>query len=787
MRALTKKLLRDLRHLKGQAVAIALVIAAGVAIFVLMDSMLASLALTQRTYYERYRFADVFASAKRAPLSLSGEIAAIPGVAQIETRVVADVILDVPDLIEPAIGRLVGVPAPRRAMLCDVFLRSGRYIEAGRPDEVLLSETFAKLHDLGPGSVLPAILHGTRRNLRVVGLALSPEYVYNVRPGEMMPDERRFGVLWMERRALAAAFDMEGGFNDVVLRLARGASEPEVIARLDRLLEPYGGRGAIPRSLQTSHWFLENELEQLRGTGRVIPIVFLAVAAFLLNVVLTRIVALERGQIASLKALGYSNAAVAAHYLSLALLVAALGGLLGVAMGAWLGAGMTRLYTEFFHFPILQYRLAVKVAIEGIVIGLAAAGLGALGAVRNAARLPPAEALRPEPPARYRESLLERAGVKRLLSQPARMIVRNLTRRPVRAALSVLGISLGAAMMVVGTFSLDAIHRIMDVQFRLAQRYDAMVSFIEPSSAGVLHEVERLPGVTEVEGFRSVPVKLRFGHRWRQAAVLGLPAAPRLSRILDSETRPVRLPPQGLVMSRTLADILGVNRGDTVVLEVLEGARPVLPMVVADVVDEYIGTNVYSEIGALHRLMREGETLSGAFLAVDRTAEEELYRRVKRSPRVAGVLLKRAAIESFQKTLAKNVAIIRTVNMLFAAVIAFGVVYNSARISLSERSRELATLRVIGFRRGEISYILLGELAALTALAIPAGLLLGYVMSAAILEIFQTELYRIPFVISPRTFARAGVTTFIAAAISAAAVRRRLDRLDLVAVLKTRE
>jgi putative ABC transport system permease protein len=787
MRALTKKLLRDLRHLKGQAVAIALVIAAGVAIFVLMDSTLVSLDLTQRTYYERYRFADVFASAKRAPLSLAGEIAAIPGVAQIETRVVADVILDVPGLVEPAVGRLVGIPAPRRAMLCDVFLRAGRYIEAGRPDEVLLSDTFAQLHGLGPGSILPAILHGTRRNLRVVGLALSPEYVYNVRPGEMMPDDRRFGVLWMERRALAAAFDMEGGFNDVVLRLARGASAPEVIARLDRLLEPYGGRGAIPRSLQTSHWYLENELDQLRGTGRVIPVVFLAVAAFLLNVVLTRIVALERGQIASLKALGYSNAAVAAHYLSLSLLVAALGGLLGVAIGAWLGAGMTRLYTEFFHFPILEYRLAVKVAIEGVAIGLAAAGLGALGAVRAAARLPPAEALRPEPPARYRESLLERAGVKRWLSQPARMIVRNLTRRPVRAALSILGISLGAAMMVVGTFSLDAINRIMDVQFGLAQRYDAMVTFLEPTSPRALHEVERLPGVTEAEGFRSVPVKLRFRHRSRQAAVLGLPAVPRLNRILDSETRPVALPPQGLVMSRTLADILGVNRGDTVVLEVQEGTRPVLPIVVADVVDEYIGTSVYAEIGALRRLMREGETLSGAFLAVNRDDEEELYRRVKSSPRVAGVLLKRAALESFQKTIAKNIAIIRTVNMLFAAVIAFGVVYNSARISLSERSRELATLRVIGFRRGEISYILLGELAALTALAIPAGLLLGYVMSAAILEMFQTELYRIPFVIAPRTFARAGVTTLVAAAISAAAVRRRLDHLDLVAVLKTRE
>lgn len=787
MRALTKKLWRDLRHLRGQAVAIALVIAAGVAIYVVMESTLVSLDLTQRTYYERYRFADVFASAKRAPLSLAAEIAAIPGVAQIETRVVSDVLLDVPGLVEPAVGRLVGIPAPRRPMLNDVFLRQGRYIEAGRPDEVLLSETFAKLHGLVPGSVLPAILHGRRRELRVVGLALSPEYVYNVRPGELMPDETRFGIVWMERRALAAAYEMEGGFNDVVLRLARGASAPEVIARLDRLLEPWGGRGAIPRSLQTSHWYLENELGQLRSSGRVLPVVFLGVAAFLLNVVLTRIVALERGQIAALKALGYTNREVAAHYLGLSLLIATLGGAIGVAFGAWLGRGMTRLYTEFYHFPILEYRLAVKVAVQGTIIGLVAAGLGALGAVRGAARLPPAEALRPEPPARYRESLLERAGVKRLLSQPARMIVRNITRRPVRASLSILGIALGAAMLVVGTFSLDAMRRIVDVQFFLAQRYDAMVTFLEPTSPRALHEVERLPGVREVEAFRSVPVKLRFRHRSRQAAVLGLSAAPRLNRVLDSKTRPVTLPPQGLVLSRTVADVLGADRGDVVVLEVLEGARPVLQVPVADVVDEYIGTNVYAEIGALRRLMREGETLSGAFLAVDRAAEPALYRRVKRSPRVAGVLLKRATVESFEKTIARNFTIITTVNMLFAAVIAFGVVYNTARISLSERSRELATLRVIGFRRAEISYILLGELAALVALAIPVGLLLGYVMSAAILELFQTELYRIPFVIAPRTFARAGFVTLVSAAISAAAVRRRLDRLDLVAVLKTRE
>jgi putative ABC transport system permease protein len=672
-------------------------------------------------------------------------------------------------------------------LLNDVFLRAGRYLEPGRRDEVLLSETFARAHDLGPGDAVPAILNGRRRELRVVGLALSPEYVYNVRPGELMPDEARYGVLWMDRRALAAAFDLDGAFNDVVLRLLPGASAPAVIARLDDLLAPWGGRGAIPRSLQTSHWYLENELTQLRGSGRVIPAVFLLVAAFLLNVVLNRIVALERGPIAALKALGYGNRAVGLHYLEMALVIAAIGGVLGILLGAWLGRGMTRMYADFYQFPILEYRLAGRVALQGMLVSLLAAAVGALGAVRSAARLPPAEALRPEPPARYRVSWLERAGVKRWLAQPSRMILRNLGRRPGRAAVSVLGISLGAAMMVLGTFSLDAVDRMMHLQFDLAQRYDAMVTFVEPASARAVHELSRLPGVGEIEPFRAVPVRLRAGHRERQTSILGLPATPRLNRILDAEGQAFALPPSGLVLSSALAEALGLVPGDRVRVEVQEGARPTHSLVVAGLVEELMGTNAYMRREALHRLLREGETLSGAFLATDRRAEPELYARLKRTPRAAGVALKRAAVESFERTLAENIGMIRTLNMTFAAVIAFGVVYNSARISLSERSRELATLRVIGLRRGEISYILLGELALLTAAAIPSGLVLGWLMAAGTIRAFQTELFRIPLVVLPRTYALAAATTLVAAALSALAVRRRLDRLDLVEVLKTRE
>jgi putative ABC transport system permease protein len=785
---LDRKLLRDLWLARGQALAIALVIAAGIAIFVSMFSTFDALDLSLRTYYDRYRFGDVFASLTRAPLSVARDIEALPGVAQVDTRVVVDVTLDVPGMSEPAVGRLVSIPAERRPMLCDVYLREGRYIEPGRPDEVLASESFARAHGLGPGDAIGAVINGRRRELRIVGLALSPEYIYPIRPGELLPDEARFGVFWMERRALASAFDMDGAFNNVVLKLMHEASVDEVTTRLDRLLDAsYGGVGAVPRALQPSHWYLSNELAQLQASGALIPVIFLGVAAFLLNVVLSRIVSVQRPQIASIKALGYGNAAIATHYVKWGLAVAVSGSIAGIAIGAWLGWALTRMYTQFFHFPLLLYALNARVAVGGVAIGVGAAVIGAIGAVRRAVRLPPAEAMRPEPPARFSESWVERVGAKRLLSQPARIVVRTLQRHPGRAALSVVGIGLGASLLVVGNFSLDAVNEMMDTQFNLAQRYDLMVTFAQPTSAAALDDTRRLPGVIDAEPFRAVPARLRFGPRFRHVAVVGVQAGAGLSRVIDASRRAVPLPPDGLVLGDKLAELLGVRRGDAVRMEVLEGSRAVVEVPVTDVVEEYMGTNAYMDLDALHRLMGEAGRLSGVYLEVDRLYEPALYRQLKATPRVAGVQLRRAAIESFNGTLREMVTKIQVVYLLFAAVIAFGVVYNSARISLSERSRELATLRVIGFTRGEISYILLGELALVTLAAVPLGLATGYGFAAWLVAVTDTEMWRMPLVVAPSTFAMAASAIVVATAMSALVVRRRLDRLDLVQVLKLRE
>jgi len=787
MSVLHRKLRRDLWHLRGQVFAIALVVACGVAVVVTTRSAYESLALSQSQYYASYRFADVFANLKRAPDALAREIAAIPGVAAVETRIVAQVTLDVPGLAEPATGRLIGIPERRVPILNDLHLRRGRWLEPGRREEVLVSEAFAEANGLAPGDELGAVLHGRWQHLRIVGVALSPEYIYEIQPAALFPDNRRFGVLWISEDALGPPFEMEGAFNDVSLTLAAGASEPEVLARLDQLLEPWGGLGAFGRIDQVSHRFISDEIAQNRIFGTVVPTIFLGVAAFLLNVVLSRLVATQREQLAVLKAFGYRDRTIAAHYLGFALVAVALGAALGVLAGLWLGARIHELYVEFYRFPVLRFSPRVTVIGAAIVLSALAAGAGALGAVRRVLALAPAEAMRPEPPARFAAGLLERWPGARRLPAAARMIWRNLTRHPVRAALSVLGTAFAVAILLVGRFFVDAVETLNDVQFRGVQREDTTIVFHEPLRSDARHAVASLPGVLFAEPFRVAPARLRFEHAERRVPLFGLPEGHELRRVLGSDGRPHALVPDGVILTEKLGQILGVAPGDRLTVEILEGQRGVRELRVAGLVDELLGLNAYVEVDTLHRLLREQSTWSGAFLRIDPRHTDELYGRLKRIPAVAGATSRVVMLQSFEETLARSFAIFTTVLMGFASVICCAVVYNAARIALSERGRELASLRVLGFTRGEVSLLLLGEQALLTLLALPLGFAIGRGLCAAIAAAYQWELFRFPLVITARSHAFAVLVVLLAALASSALVRRRLDRLDLVAVLKTRE
>ena len=787
MTARTRRLVRDLWHLRGQVLAAALVVACGVASFVSMRGTYLSLRTARDAYYRELRFADVFAQFKRAPLSLAPRLAAIPGVAAVRARVVRDVTLDVPGLAEPAVGRLVSIPERRQPMLNDLHLRRGAWVQRGRPDEVIASEAFTTANRLDVGDHVGAIVNGRWRQLTIVGVALSPEYIYEIGGGSLFPDNKRFGVLWMGEEALAAAFDMDGACNDVAVALAANASEPDVIAALDAALERWGGLGAYGRDDQVSHRFISDEISQNRITSTFIPAIFLGVAAFLLHIVLSRLVSLQRTEIGVLKAFGYGDGVVGLHYLELAAVTVLIGVALGVGAGVYLGGVLTALYRDFYRFPALDFVAGLDVLGLAVAVSLAAAALGAGRAVRRAAVLPPAVAMRPEPPASFHAGLLERSGLASVLPSSARMIVRGVLRRGSRSVLGVLAVACAVGILVIGGFFVDAIQYLMRVQFEVVQRDDVTIQFAEAESASSRFEVARLPGVLRVEPFRSVPVRLRFEHRTRRVELTGLSTGTELRRLVDARLAPVALPESGLVLTRALADRLGIGAGAQVRVEVLEGDRAKRDVPVAAIADEPVGVGAYMSKAAVDRLLREQSALSGAYLAVDPPEIAELYARLKRIPAVRGVASRASVIHAFEEILDRSLAVSTMINVLFACVIAFGVVYNGARIALSERGNELAALRVLGFTRREVAVILLGEQGILTLAAVPVGFALGAAVCWLLARRLTTELYRIPFVLTRETFGFAFGVVVVAALVSGALVVRRLHRLDLVSVLKTRE
>jgi putative ABC transport system permease protein len=785
--ALTRKLLRDLLLMKGQVITIALVVACGVASYVAAAGTFRSLSAARDVYYERYRFGDVFASAERAPDALARRVEEIPGVRTVHTRIVKRVSIPVEGLPEPAVGILTSLPATGEAPLNALHLRAGRLPDPARSDEIVVGEAFAKAHGLAPGAELPMIINGAMRTMRVAGIGMSPEYVFVISEAVMMPDDRRSGVFWVSQQALASAFRMEGAFNDVVVRLQRGASAPAVIAEIDRLLEPYGGRGAVARDEQTSNRAVDGELAQLQGFGVAIPAIFLGVAAFLLNIVLSRLVELQRTQIAILKALGYSGFAIARHYLELIGVVVVFGALLGLPVGVWVGQEWTGMYGPFFRFPDLRFSLEPGVAAAGVFVSVAAAVLAALRTVRRVAKLPPAEAMNPPAPPRYGTTFLQRMGALRWATNAGRMVLREVLRRPLRTLLSSSGIAAAMAIVVLGSFQFDAVESFMDLLFSAGMREDMSLTLLHPIPESAVANFESLPGVRRAEGARAVPVRFHVASRARDGIMTGHPEGETLRRMVEWPATVARVQGEELAISRKLGEVLGVREGDALDVEVLEREHRRRAFVVTRLLDDFGGLNAHLELGAMARFLGETPSVSAVYLRVDPTEEATLQARVKQMPGVLGVGRRGEVIAAYRKQMAETQYLFTTIITVFAVVIAVGIVYNNARVVLSTRSRELASLRVLGFTRGEVSTILLGELALQVLLAVPIGIPLGRAFAELMMSTVDPEQFRFHLVIGARTYAFAVIVVLAAALVSALLVRRRLDRLDLVGVLKTKE
>jgi putative ABC transport system permease protein len=784
---LDRKVLRDLKRMTGQAVAVALVMACGLAMLTMSRSLISSLDSTRAEYYEANRFADVFAHLKRAPNSVADQAAQLRGVAGVQAGLAVNVTLDIPGIDEPASGQVRSLPDRGEPDLNRLFLRSGAWLSPGSRGEVLVGEAFAKANNIQAGSKISMLLNGRRQDFRIAGIVLSPEFIFESRPGAALPDNRTYGIFWMPYEEVAKAFDLYGAFNSLSLRLAPGASEREVIASVDRLLAVYGGRGAYGRADHPSHIRVSDEIRVLETLSIGFPLVFLSVAAFMTNAVLSRLLNLQREQIAILKAFGFTNRDIVWHYLKFAFAIVAGGLLFGGIGGAVLGHKLVGMYEMWFRFPELHFRFDAAALVWASVVGVFAAMLGVFNAVRRAAQLPPAEAMRPEPPANYRPSLVERTGIAHFLSHTFRIAIRNIERRPMQAFFTVAGLALATGILIVPNTFRDSVKQILGFQWDVLERQDVAVGLVEPSSAKVTHLFEQLPGVVGVEPFRVTPVRLRFGHRSRQLAIRGMHSGGIQTRIIDKSLHEIPLPANGIVVSAKLAEVLGANVGDVMTIETLEGKSLLRTAPLVGLADDLAGVTAYMDRLALNRFLEEGDVVTGANLTLDQSRKAEFLLELKSIPRVSWIAIKESLRENFRKTTGASINLIQSIYLTFATVVAFGVVYNNARISLAERARELATLRVIGFSQREVGSVLVTELIILALIAMPIGLFLGTGFATGIISMVNTETVRLPLVLTTRNYAFATLVVTFASTLSAVLVLRRLKKLDLVSALKAPE
>jgi putative ABC transport system permease protein len=787
MHALNRKLLRDLASMKGQMMAVGMVLVCGITVMIMERSLVVSLETSKSAYYQTHRLADVFCDLKRAPNMLASRLARIPDAATVETRVRGTALLDIPGMKQMAQATIISLPDDHPQHLNLLFLSAGRFPLPGHRRETVISRPFAEAHGFRPGDTIDATIHGGRERLRIVGIALSPEYVYELPPSGFMPDNRRFGVFWMNETDLAIAMGIEGGFNNVIVDVAPGGNVQTVKENLDRILAPYGGLTAYDRTEQLSVKMVDDEIRGLRAVALIFPLVFLGIAAFMTSAALTRLVRLQREQIAQLKAFGYTSMSVGLHYLTFALVVVTLAMIAGSLLGLWLGSELIHIYHPFFRFPSLTFHPDLQALIIALPLGATVSFLGVFGAVRQAMTLPPAEAMRPEPPGEFRPSILEKLGLHKWVSPSPCMALRNLERKPWQALFTTMGLTLATAIPIVSVSMDEGMDYVMDFQWRLAQRQDVTLSLVEPTGFGGLFSIHAMPGVLQAEPYRSVPALLVRGHRSRRIGVMGLPRNAHLNRLLDIHERPVHLPISGLLLSAQLADILDVRPGESIQVEVQEGRRPVLEMIVAGTITDFAGIGAYMDIDRLRSLLQEGKTISGAHVRLDHARKDLFFAAVKKTPRIASFTVTNDVRAAYDRIMGKMMAISQGIFFFFAIVVAFGVVYNGTRIVLSERTRDLATLRVLGFTQKEVVFVLVGELTLLTLLALLPGLYLGSELTRIILESVNTETLRIPVILTGRAYAIAVLIVLVSSCLSFIVAGRRIARLDLVGVMKAGE
>ncbi len=792
MSVLDRKLGRELRTNWLMIGAIVGIVAVGVACLVAMGSAYFNLGEAQKRYYAQCRMADFSVELKKVPLAELAPLAELPGVTEIRPRIQFSATVDLPGAVAPLNGLVLSLPDRRGPTINDIMLRQGDYFTDVRKNEVIVNEAFARHHGLKPGQWIHLVLNNRRQELFIVGTAISSEFVFLLAPGAITPDPEHFGVFYLKQTYAEDVFDFDGAANQLLGRLAPEVRDrPGVILRrIEDRLASHGVFSTTPLADQASNKYVTQEIAGLKGAGMVLPVIFLSVAALVLNVLLSRLAEQQRTTVGTLKALGYSDLQVFAHFLKFALAVGIAGGLLGCGLGYWMAYGMTVIYRRFFEFPELNNHFYPGLHSVGMMVSIACAVVGSLHGTRAVLKLKPAEAMRPKPPKRGGAVLLERIGwLWRRLSSGWRMVLRGILRNRLRTTAGLFAAAMGASILVCGFMMTEATVYLIDFQFKWLLRSDIDLTFKDERGTDALLEAARLPGVDRAEPLLNVGCTFYNGSHRKKGGITGLASDATLTVPRDIDANPIRIPTAGLAMSRKLAEMLHLKRGDMVSFRPVSGLRQLHSAPVVAISDSYLGTAVYTDIRYLSRLIGEELALTGVQLATDHDPAHTaaLYRELKQMPALQAVNTRADMIRNLEKTFIDMMWISIAFLVLFAGIIFFGSILNSSLVSLTEREREIATLRVLGYGPWQIGSLLLRESLIVTLLGTVLGMPVGYGLSVLASMANDTEMFRLPVVSSAGTWISTLVAAVIFALVAHLAVQLIVHRMDWLEALKAKE
>ncbi len=756
---LHRKLTRDLLSSLWSLLTVVSIIAVGISSFVSLGSAQRILQASQAAYYRDYHFADFWIDVEKAPLTAVERIADLPGIATIDNRVVFDVLIDLPNQNRPVTDRLISVPPsdPARSLNGICVLRGSGFSGAAgatgdvRQEEVIISDSFAKAQGIFPGDSIQLILNRKLESFLVVGTAISPEYVYMVRgEGDFVPDPKHFGVLYIKDRYAREVLGFKDACNQIIGRVTPGANIEALLTRMERSLRPYGVLAATPRERQASHRFLSDEIRGLGVSAAVMPVIFLFVAALVLNILMTRLVQRQRTTIGTLKALGYTNREVLLHYLSFGVIVGAAGGVAGDVLGVTLAIGLVEVYKEFFLFPTFVYRVHPDLLMIGIAVSVLFGVAGAARGVWSVLKLDPAEAMRERPPERGGAIFLERSQwLWGLMTFRSHIALRSVVRNRLRTLTGVISSALAMSIIFTSLVLFDSTFFLIDFQFERVAHSDVDLGLRDEQSRAALLESRNLPGVDYAEPLLALTCKLRNGRHMRRVTITGLAPNHTLTTPVQADLRPIEIPQSGLVFSQKLAEILSVSVGDSVELTAVRGRRNTLRVRVASIAESYLGLECYADLNYLSRLVGEAVAVNAVQLAVDPARTDQLYREIKALPNAQGLGVRADTKASIEDTFIKTSLFSLGLLIVFAGVIAFGSMFNSALIEIADRTREISTFRAFGYRPAQIARIFLRENLIIFALGVVMAIPLGYGMIYGLARLYDTELFRMPVLIRP--------------------------------------